>query len=230
MRIAADGVDMPADRGLVEEPGEAAIDDEEHERAHRNGAERTEPRDRDLLGAKEAHRVGEAGDRPPVRDEIGEAAGDVERAERHDERMRQAEKGQAEAIDDAAGEPDRRPEEDGDRPGHPGDVGHGEAHHGERQDRTDREVDAGGQDHQEHPDGEERVHRDLLQDVGEILHRQEIFGLQCVESDHHRDHDDNDAVALDAAGDALVIGEERLRDHLSRPDRGREPRYGPWCP
>src|SRR5262249_41722629 len=96
LRIAADGVDMPANRGLVEEPGEAAIDEEEHQRAYRYRPEWTEPRERDLLGAEETHGVAQPRDRPSVGDEVGQPAGDVERAERHDEGMRQAQEREAE--------------------------------------------------------------------------------------------------------------------------------------
>ena len=82
--------------------------DDDEEKARRKAGRRREDAEVEIGLAEIAHFRREAGDRRAVGDEIGEAARDIERAERHDEGMRQFQDGEAEAVDGAAGDADER--------------------------------------------------------------------------------------------------------------------------
>src|SRR6185312_3754559 len=104
LRIAADGEDVPAERYPLQEVSDTEIADEQKDGADRYHGELAAKRQRDVGDADKTHRIGNAGDRATVRDEVADAADRVQRAEGHDERVRQAQECNAEAVDD----PDER--------------------------------------------------------------------------------------------------------------------------
>src|SRR5882672_11935564 len=111
LRISTDRIDVTTDGDLSEKQCNAAVADEQHERADRNGTKGPQPRQRNLCRAEKADRGGQSGDGPPIRDQIGQPAHRVERAERHDERVRQAQQRQAKAVDRADDDSYHRPDQ-----------------------------------------------------------------------------------------------------------------------
>ena len=86
--------------------------------------------------------------------------------------MRQLQDGQSEAVDRAADNADDRADEEDERPWHAVAIGDRQHHHGERHDRADGKIDAGGDDDDEHAERQERQRGVLLDDIGEVCDRQ----------------------------------------------------------
>src|SRR5215207_1802690 len=148
--VAANGVDMAADRGAIEKEPEADGADGNQKQTCRYAGGRREYSEVIGLLAEVADFRLETANRGAARDKIGQAAGNVERSKGHDERMRQPEPGQPGTIHPARGDADERADQQNGLPGISCPVGNGERHHGEGHYRSDREVDAGGEDHDEH--------------------------------------------------------------------------------
>ncbi len=88
------------------------------------------------------------------------------------------------------------------RPGRPTVGQQGRAHHGEGQDRADREVDAGRDDDDELAQGQHLVEGRLAEDVEDVALGQEDVGLgQPGEDGHDEDHQE-DAPAVEPADGA----------------------------
>ena len=66
---------------------------------------------------------------------------------------------------------------------------------GERDDGADREVDAAGQDHEGHPDGDDRVDARLLGDVEQVRDRQEVRREDPQHHAERREPDDRPELA-----------------------------------
>ena len=230
LRVAADGEDVPADRHPVQEVRGPRVAHEQDHRAHRDGAELAEEGHGDLAGPQEPDGVGDPGNGAPPRDEVRDPAQRVERAQGHDEGMGQAQHGQPEAVDQAAEHPDRRADEDRDGPRPARDVGHREEHRREGHDRADGEIDAGGEDDDVEPERQQRVHRDLAQDVGQVLGREEDVRLEQGQDHRHQQHHAEDAVLLEHPQPAPRGLLRRSDGHPLRPPRARAGRHGPASP
>ena len=108
--------------------------------------------------------------------------------------MRQPQERDPKTVDEADQHSNGRPDQNDDRPRPACLIGHGEQHDGERHDRADRKVDAGGEDDEVHPEREQRVHPNLADDVGDVLRREEVLRLQDRQGCGHHHDDDQDAV------------------------------------
>ena len=112
-----------------------------------------------------------------LRVDLGNGKGDVQGAQRHDER-RQLDAGHQQAVDQAKAGGDRQPAKHGgigvdavvD-----GKLGHDDA--AERHHHAARQVNAGGQNDQRLADGQHAHHHDLLQHQGQVAAAQEAVGL-----------------------------------------------------
>ena len=108
VRIAADGVDAPADRALLQHDCENRRENEK-----RNDRPR-EDRSSHRVDAEIGEGVGKLVHRAGAEDDVADAAKQRERAERHDQR-RQAEQRDERAVERAAHEPGQQGGEDGER-------------------------------------------------------------------------------------------------------------------
>ena len=126
------------------------------------------PADRNVR-PKKSSALGRPGERHVVRDDVREREGDVQRAERDDERRQPDQRDEA-AVQHAEADAGQDPEQErrqrrdaaGDRQLRHHDLP--ERHH-----RPDREVDAGGQDDERLADREHADDHRLLQDEREVL-------------------------------------------------------------
>ena len=93
---------------------------------------------------------------------------------------------------------------------------------GNCEDRADGQLDAAGQDHEGHADGEDAVDRDLTQDIRQIARRQKI--RMGEGEDHEKDQEgDQDAVARQkpAEGSATALAAaawEAVRSDMAFPE------------
>jgi hypothetical protein len=173
-----------------------------------------------------------------VGDQIADAAHRIQRAEGHDERMRQPQERDPKTVDEADQHSNGRPDQNDDRPRPACLIGHGEQHDGERHDRADRKIDAGGEDDEVHPEREQRVHPNLADDVGDVLRREEVLRLQDRQGCGHHHDDDQDAVFAKQPRTEIALQLRRRRErvalcrvrHLNAPCRGQGTRCVPWSP
>ena len=172
--VPADDEEIAAPRVLGEEDVKRDGDDEHHPEQHRD----REPRPVRPGKAEEA-RAREAGEgvvvdrnRRAVGDEKADAAQSVHRRQRHDERG-QTHLHDAEGVEDADQDADGERDRDGagDGRGEAEIVGQqqGHRHRDEAGDRADRKVDAAGDDGEGLADGEDRDHRPLAQEIGDVV-------------------------------------------------------------
>ena len=220
------------------EPG-----DEDHEQR-----DDRKPRDRDEARNERQRAVADEGvgdrgieDRGVGPDEARQAANGGERAERDDEGRQPQQRDQC-AVDEAKDQPGEhrggKPKLAETRHFRDDQAGHGRG----GQDRSDREIDASGEDDEGHAGREHGVHRRLLQHDAEILSREEAPVRQEVKADaqqhQHRQHADGadedlgpltlspprsiadgSNAGLDARGER-VLG-RALRRHRAAPFRSR---------
>ncbi|AEK62778.1 hypothetical protein CFU_2952 [Collimonas fungivorans Ter331] len=184
LMITADCVDLHADhRATQDEPGN---------RHHQQGDDHQPGHAQHRIVADEGERQFGVEHGLVIRQQARQATHRGQRAERDDKR-RQAHEGNQDAV----GQPQQQAEADAG-----GDPQHAELrrqrrqhrHHcRRRQDRADRKVDAGGQDDEGHAGRQHDIHRRLLGDDRQILHREEVFAHQG-ETQHqqqqHRQHAD----------------------------------------
>ncbi len=150
-----------------------------------------------------------------------EAAGDDLRdAERHRQRAQGDDErwhlglGHEEPVEDAPAEADDDREHEADEGGGPALAAHrlhrlGGDDGGDDEDRADRQVDAGGDDDERHPDGEHRPDRHVLRDVGDVAGREERGRRQRAEDgddDDEHPEDPDRLHRLDALEEAVVAG------------------------
>ena len=151
-------------------------------------------------------------------------SGDAQHAERGDER-RELGVGDQQAVDHSQDSAEQDAGEDRHRDRHPGHQqlrGHRsrEAEH-----RADRQVDAGGQDHQELADRQDPEDRHLAGEVGQVVAGEELLAGQGERS--HRHQQDHQAPALpagDVAQSAHPVAGGPCRASGGRPRRGPLPR------
>src|SRR5690348_8679240 len=183
--------------GMQPEPGPVQQDDPEH---HDDRGDDDQPRylpddvaeadrvDHDGRHVAQVHAAG---------DDLGQAQGHAEGAERDDERRDLGPRDQ-EPVEQAPGQPagdGHHGADDGRAPAlAAADVGHHLVgyHAAEDQDAAYRQVDAAGDDHEGHADGQDRQDGGVLQDPADVEHGQEGAGLHDREDDHdHGQHDDD---------------------------------------
>ncbi len=164
--------------------GEERGGGEEQDRG-RDPGDRGEAEAAHLLGEVELARGGEEGTEAAEDEERGEGDDEGDHAEAHDEEgvdrahQRRGEHGDDEPAGDAEAEFAHR--DAGDQ--------RGEIHH-----RADREVDAGGQEHEDHADRGDADEGGVLDDVAEVVGAEEARRLQA-EIDQHRGEDQHGGVA-----------------------------------
>ena len=213
--VAADRIDLPAIAGIAQ-----------RDVRERRGGEKDDDRDRhraDLALAPPGERRLEAGDRSAGGEQKRRAAKGRHAAERHHER-RNLEPGDRQPLEIAAGEPDRDRRERGQAPAvadaalADGEAvleaafGHRRGHQpGEGEQRADRKIDAGGQNHEGHADRQKAGDRNLPHHVEEIDRGQEPR-LDDREQHHERDEEQRRREPGDEAEDvdAAEPGSVRL--------------------
>ena len=149
-------------------------------------------------GIVDAERLGYRRDEAVARDHRGE---------RHQKR-RDLQEDDAERVDRperrAGGEPDDQPGKDAEaalQPGHLQKVADG--HGGDVHVGADRQVDAGGEKHERHADGDDADEGRLLDDAEHVLGAEEVGGAEAeIEKDH--DEDDRRGVPQEKAGQPVA--------------------------
>ena len=190
LAVAADGDDVAAVARAVEQDPGAHGDGQEDEHRRRDAD--------DLAGAEPAHALEvEDRDRRLVAHPQRQPSRHREHRERGDERNDLPVRDQARvdaAEQDAHAE---RPEQEREasRVGELATGDRGGGHH-----RADRQVDAGGGDHERHADRQHADHRALAQDVEDVVRGREHVRLEDRAGDQQQDHDADERVLLQLEG------------------------------
>ena len=190
LAIAADHVNVAAEA----RKGEHQMAAEQHQGGNnhdpRNAADRRRSERRDEVG----HLVGNL----PAHQQRRYAGCDLHHRERHDE-GRDADECEPERIDETEHGTERQRQQDRRPAGHRdvgdvhvgflrGEVGDGYA--GDVGDARDRQVDLGAEDHEGEADGDDAGHRNLGQDVADIVERREgraCGGEEAAEADQRQE-------------------------------------------
>lgn len=159
--VAAHGVGLTAEGGLIEDKEEHKECDEHEDRRYGNA------RDIALAEAHKDRVVGEAADGVAVRVDEGRAAVDGHGGQGRDEGGDFA-VGDDDAVHDAQAETDHGCHDDGHFRIHAAGDHAGEERAGERKDAPYGEVDAAREDDEGHAEGDERIDGDLTEQVAQV--------------------------------------------------------------
>ena len=163
--VAANGIGVAAEGGPRQDDVRHHVNKNHHHNGRRDEADRA--------GGEYSKAVIEAGYRPAFREHQRGAAGRAHHPQCRDER-RQSANADERTIEHPAGGSCRQGGGERDRQRVAG-LQHGaERDPRQRDNRSDRQVDAAGNDHEGHPDGDNGVDAGLLGDVQQIRDRQKV--------------------------------------------------------